>query len=311
MDIRYGTLTLLNPNGPEQQFELAKPSISLGRATTNDITLDDVRVSRSHARLNYGAQGVTLMDLGSSNGTRVNGTRVENVTLMPGDIVGLGSQQLRYSVDDPSEDVGLTVIDTQMQLDQTINDEYLPVVINETSSPSLVVFAGDRTWNINLKNLDQATIGRDESCAVFIDAENVSRRHAEVQQRGEAFLLKDLGSANGTWVHGQQIDQHVLLDGDAFRIGSAQIVFKQGFQEQDLTMAEEQMAAPAGRRTVILVPGLMGSELWLGNERVWPSVKTLFTNPELYNYPSQVPLEPRSIVDEVVIVPNLLTLVFL
>jgi pSer/pThr/pTyr-binding forkhead associated (FHA) protein len=306
MNIRYGKLILLNPNGPTQEFELAKPSISLGRATTNDITLSDVRVSRSHARLDYAAQGATLVDLGSSNGTRVNGIRVEHATLVPGDTISLGSQQLRYSVDDPSEDVGLTVINTQMQLDQTINDEYLPVVINETSSPSLAVFTGDRTWSITLKDLDQATIGRDESSAVLIDADNVSRRHATVQQREEAFLLKDLGSTNGTWVHGQQIDQHILQDGDVFQIGPAQIVFKQGFQEQDLTMAEPSVAVAAGRRTVILVPGIMGSELWLGNERVWPNVKTLFTNPELYSYPSQVPLEPRSIVDEVVIVPNLI-----
>ncbi|NOR83686.1 MAG: FHA domain-containing protein [Ardenticatenales bacterium] len=306
MDIKYGKLTLLNPNGPEQEFELAKQSISLGRATTKDITLDDVRVSRNHARLDCGAKGVTLVDLGSSNGTWVNGIRMERATLIPGDTISLGSQQLRYSVDDPSDDMGLTVIDTQMQLDQTINDEYLPVVINEVSGPSLVMFTGDRTWSIDLESMDLAIIGRDESCAVLIDADKVSRRHAEVQQRGKAFLLKDLGSTNGTWVHGRQIDQHILQDGDVFRIGSAQIIFKRGFQEQDLTMVEEQMAVPAGRRTVVFVPGLMGSELWLGNERVWPSVKTLFTNPEIFIYPSKIPLEPRSIVDEVVIVPNLI-----
>jgi hypothetical protein len=50
----------------------------------------------------------------------------------------------------------------------------------------------------------------------------------------------------------------------------------------------------------------MGSELWLGNERVWPSIRTIFTNPEIFSYPSEVPLEPRNIVDEVVIVPNLI-----
>jgi pSer/pThr/pTyr-binding forkhead associated (FHA) protein len=308
MDTRYGKLILLNPSGPEQEFELAKRSISLGRATTNDIILDDARVSRSHAQLDCGAQGVTLVDLGSSNGTRVNGIRIERATLIPGDTISLGSQQLRYRVDDPSEDVGLTVIDTQVQLDQTINDEYLPVVINETSSPSLVVFTGDRTWSVDLKDLDQATIGRDESCALLIDSSNVSRRHAEVQRRGEAFLLKDLGSTNGTWVHGKQIDQHILEDGDVFGIGPAQIIFKQGFQEQALTMIGEQMAVSIGRRTVVFIPGLMGSELWLGNERVWPSVKTLFTNPELFIYPSKIPLEPRNIVDEVVIVPNLIKL---
>jgi pimeloyl-ACP methyl ester carboxylesterase len=50
----------------------------------------------------------------------------------------------------------------------------------------------------------------------------------------------------------------------------------------------------------------MGSEMWRGSERVFPNVKALFTNPELLQYPS--PFEPRKIVEEVVIVPNLVKL---
>jgi len=306
MEIKYGKLTLLNPVGPEQEFILAKANVSLGRANTNDIILNDVRVSRSHARLECGEKNVTVADMDSSNGTRVNGVRVERAILKPGDTISLGSQQLKFQVDAPSEDLGMTVIDTQLQLDQTINQEFLPVELNETSSPSLVVFTGDRTWRIDLEDLDQATIGRDESCAVTIEASNVSRQHAEVQRKGDAFVLKDLGSANGTIVGGQQIEHHILGDGDVFRVGSAQIIFKSGFQEQALTLADELPAPSTGRCTIVFLPGLMGSELWLGNERVWPNVKTLFTDPEIYRYPSDIPLEPRSIVDEVVIVPNLI-----
>jgi pSer/pThr/pTyr-binding forkhead associated (FHA) protein len=306
MDSRYGKLILLNPNGPEQEFELAKTSISLGRANTNDIIINDVRISRSHTRLECGPQGITLVDMGSSNGTRVNGIRVERATLNPGDTISLGSQQLKFQLDDPAEDLGLTRIDTQMQLDQTINEQVLPVVLNETSSPSLVVFTGDKTWSVDLADLDRATIGRDDNCAVYIDAPNISRQHAEVQQKGGAFTLKDLGSTNGTFMAGKKIEQHILSDGDVFRIGPAQIIYKSGFQEGALTLADEHLAKPTGRRTVVFVPGLMGSELWLGNERVWPNVKTLFTNPEIYKYPSDLPLEPRSIVDELVIVPNLI-----
>lgn len=308
MDTRYGKLVLLNPNGPEQEFELAKIQVSLGRANTNDIILDDVRVSRNHARLECEPKGVTIVDLSSSNGTRVNGSIIERATLIPGDTISLGSQQLKYEVDDPSEDVGQTIIDTQGQLDKTINEEFLPVVINETTSPNLVVFTGDRTWSIDLKNEDKVTIGRDENCEVFFESTKVSRRHSEVQRRGETFLLKDLGSTNGTWVHGKQIEQYVLQDGDVFQIGPAQIIFKLGFQEQDLTIVEEQLTSHKGRRTVVFVPGLMGSELWLGNDRVWPDVKTIFTNPEIYSYPSKIPLEPRGIVDELVIVPNVIKL---
>jgi pSer/pThr/pTyr-binding forkhead associated (FHA) protein len=140
----------------------------------------------------------------------------------------------------------------------------------------------------------------------MIDLPKVSRRHAEVQRVSGAFVLKDLGSTNGTWLGGQKVDHHILQDGEVFKIGPAQIIYKDGFQEQALTLAAEKLARPAGRKTVVFLPGLMGSELWLGKERVWPSVKTIFTNPEIFTYPSKIPLEPRNIVDEVVIVPNLI-----
>ncbi|OGO41367.1 MAG: hypothetical protein A2W36_01190 [Chloroflexi bacterium RBG_16_58_14] len=306
MDINYGKLVLLNPNGPEQEFNLAKTSISLGRAHTNDIILNDERVSRNHARLEYSSQAITLVDLGSSNGTRLNASIIKRATLKPGDTISLGSQQLNYIVEDPYEDVGLTKIDTQAQFDQVMHQECLPMLINETSTPSLVVFTGEKTWSLDLSNIDQAMIGRDESCAIYIDSSEVSRRHAEVHQAGDSFVLQDNRSTNGTWLGGQKVDSYILQDGDAFRIGPAQIVFKSGFEEQAMTMADEKLALPTGRRTVVFVPGMMGSELWLGSQRVWPDMKTMLSNPEIYTYPSSVPLEPRKIVDEVVIVPNLI-----
>jgi pSer/pThr/pTyr-binding forkhead associated (FHA) protein len=153
---------------------------------------------------------------------------------------------------------------------------------------------------------DQVMIGRDGSCTLYIDAPNVSRNHAEIQRQGNSFILIDLGSTNGTTMGGKKIQRHLLQDGDVFQIGPAQIVFKAGFQEQALTLADEQLSISANRRIVVFVPGLMGSELWLGNERVWPNVKTIFTNPEVFLYPSKIPLEPRNIVDELVIVPNLI-----
>ncbi len=306
MESSYGKLVLLRPDGPDQEFELAKADVSIGRALTNDLTLDDERVSRYHARISRRGSGVTVKDLDSGNGTQVNDDRIEQVTLVPGDVIGIGNQQLKYSVDRPTEDVGLTVIDTQVDLDQTVVDEFLPVAINETTTPRLVVHTPDKTWSVDLVDLDRATIGRDESCAVFIDADNVSRRHAELQRKGMAYLVKDLDSSNGTWMGQEQIDEHTLRDGDLFRIGPAQIMFKQGFEEQALTVVDGIQAAPKERRTVVFVPGLMGSQLWLGNERVWPDVKTLFSDPEIFAYGTDVPLQPRGIVDEVVVVPNLI-----
>ncbi len=306
MEQNYGKLILLSDGGPEQEYELGKARVSIGRAATSDIPLSDGRISRMHARLECVGDACTLVDLGSSNGTYVNGQRVERVLLQPGDVISLGGSRLRYELAPAAEELGMTVIDREADLDQALDQEVLPFAINETSQPRLVVMTPQRTWEVLLEDIDSLSIGRTDANQLVLEHAKVSRQHAEVQRKGSLFILRDLGSTNGTW-HGEtRIEQLILQDGDEFKIGEATLVFKSGFEEEALTLADTRLSTGDGRRIVIFVPGLMGSELWRGNERIFPHIKTLFTNPEVLRYPE--PLEPRKIVDEVVIVPNLVKL---
>jgi hypothetical protein len=76
---------------PNQTFDLTKEQITLGRDITNDIVINDPEVSRHHLRLSRGPEGYTLEDLGSTNGTFVNGQRLTSPRpLRPGDAIGLG-----------------------------------------------------------------------------------------------------------------------------------------------------------------------------------------------------------------------------
>ena len=301
-------VTLIQQAGPEQEFELSKASIVIGRAMTSDIVLSDARLSRSHARLECGPSGCTLIDLGSSNGSRVNGVRVEQAVLKPGDQITLGNSQLRYEESQPFEEPAMTMIESEADLETRIDQEILPMTIHETSQPRLVIFTGEKTWEYPLGDTDQLRIGRTAENDLPIGHPKVSRRHAEIQRKGDVFLVKDLGSTNGTWYQDQRVDELVLRDGDVLRIGGAQLVYKSGFQTQALTYVNEALELAPKRKPVVFVPGFMGSELWLGNERLWPNVKFLFKNPEIFTYPSNLPLEARNIVDEVVIVPNLVKL---
>lgn len=306
MEQNYGKLILLSDGGPEQEFELGKARVTIGRATTNDIPLSDGRISRMHARLECSRNTCTLVDMGSSNGTFVNGQRVEQALLQPGDVISLGGLRLRYDLAPAIEELGLTVIDREADLDKALDQEVLPFAINETSQPRLVVMTPQRTWEVALGDVDALSIGRVDSNQIVLEHAKVSRQHAEVQRKGNLFILRDLGSTNGTWHGDTRLEQLILQDGDEFKIGEATLVFKSGFEEEALTLAETRLSSEDGRRIVIFVPGLMGSELWRGNERIFPHIKTLFTNPEVLRYPE--PLEPRKIVDEVVIVPNLVKL---
>src|SRR5438270_2879092 len=62
----------------------------VGRALTSDLPLLDPTISRRHAELAADEGGVEIRDLGSSNGTRVNGARVERARIVPGDTVTFG-----------------------------------------------------------------------------------------------------------------------------------------------------------------------------------------------------------------------------
>ena len=305
MEDTFGRLTLIQQGGPDQEFQLGKSSISFGRALTNDIVLDDGRVSRNHSRLDCNPSGCTIIDLGSSNGTYVNGLRIDKAVLKPGDVVGMGNTQMRFEVAKPYEEAGMTAKYTENELDQIIDEETLPVAINETSITRLVIFTSEKTWEVPLEDLDSITIGRTEASQLMIEQTKVSRQHAEIIRKGNIFILRDLGSTNGTWYKGESVAEMILQDGDAFRIGNAQLVFKSGFTGEALTMADEMLALTPERRPVVFVPGMMGSQLWLGNERVWPNMGYLIKHQDILRYPSSVPLEPRGILDEVVIVPNL------
>lgn len=320
MDNPFGKLILIQQGAPEQEFELGKPDISLGRALTNDIIISDARVSRSHARLEWGPAGCTLVDLGSSNGTSINGVRVpEKAVLAGGDVIGLGSSQLRFIPAGPQPvaaaapevtRLDMTMIDSEAMLDSIIDNEALPVAVNDNSIPRLVVITADGTWDVSLKDLERAVIGRADENEVVLDQTKVSRRHAEIIRRGSIFILRDLNSTNGTWKGDERVEEMILQNGDEFRIGTANIVYKSGFNEGELTMAEAPRLPPGAadapvRRPVIFVPGMFGSQLWVGQERLWPNVKTLFTNPDIL-VPGNAPVEARGILDEVVIIPNLI-----
>ncbi len=70
-----------------------------------------------------------------------------------------------------------------------------------------------------------ATIGRTRQNHIQIDAPSVSRKHAEIALRDNCYVLRDLGSENGTIVNGETITERPLADGDRLQFGSVGFLF--------------------------------------------------------------------------------------
>ena len=102
-------LTVLQGPDAGREFDLAAPSVSVGRHSSNAVHLHDERVSRRHLELRTTSGGYQLFDLGSGNGTLVNGQPVQVIDLRPGDRIELGDTALEYSGDAPADRTRLVV----------------------------------------------------------------------------------------------------------------------------------------------------------------------------------------------------------
>jgi len=80
------------------QFDLGGPLISLGRGSDNDVILDDPLVSRHHCQLKLQHGAYSFADLGSRNGSYVNGQQVSEVALGPGDRIRVGDTEIEFQV---------------------------------------------------------------------------------------------------------------------------------------------------------------------------------------------------------------------
>ena len=102
-------------------------------------------------------------------------------------------------------------------------------------------------------------IGRDETCDLVVPERQVSRQHARIRQEAGRLVLVDLGSKNGTFVNGQELERpHVLQDGDEIQIA---LCCKLTFVGVDAT-------AP-----VVLEETLQGLRLDMESKRVWVAGK--------------------------------------
>lgn len=335
----YGKLLLVISSGDEREFLLEKDAVIVGRASDCDIVLPSPKVSRRHARITFSrAESTTpsapapalLEDLGSTYGTFVNDKPVTTWQLYGGDVLNLAGVRLRFEYPEEAETGQHTIVDLNIAPSEELQEAVLRASVTHTlidvspevakeasrqdatfqvvvpdSSPHLVVREGNASRRVALGE-EPLLLGRSAAAQVALAAQGVSRRHAELRPQGNGHLLTDLGSTNGTSVNGQLLTApRMMVDGDVISMGDAIIVYRRPPAPSPYTPTPTPV--PGGRRPVVVIPGLMGSELRRGNLLLWPNYPYLLSHPFSLMQESG-PVDVIGMISEVVVVPYLIKL---
>lgn len=214
---------LNDKNNRDIHYPLDRSRIDIGRDESNDIVLQHEDVSGFHASLFMNAEVVELADVGSSNGTRVNGKEISGrVMLSQDDEIQLGSVSLILSKQGRrlvTAKQPAVQVQPPEQPEQPHKD---PVEAND-ERPLVATLTGPGTGFFPQK-LDirgRVEVGRGTGCQLQLDDNMVSASHAVFEVDGEQVSLTDLGSTNGTFVNGVKVHgRHPLHHGDVIAFDS-------------------------------------------------------------------------------------------
>jgi pSer/pThr/pTyr-binding forkhead associated (FHA) protein len=114
------------------------------------------------------------------------------------------------------------------------------------ASAALVVEdpAGTKEFPLTVLN----GIGRSEENRICVSNPGISRKHAVITAVAGGFMIKDLGSQNGTFVNGQRVTEKRLAEGDTVDVGSMKFVFRTPWPARTGAAAARSGAAAQGKR---------------------------------------------------------------
>lgn len=210
--------------GPERPIEFpdGTAEIRIGRRPDLELPLPDRALSALHARLVRADDGWRLEDLGSTNGTRVDGERLPPNAPRPltaGAQITLG--QITFVFDGTVAAV-VGAEGTATIARRLVGDLFAASPASAT--PTLSIVAGVRVRPpLRLEQIEHRyVLGRAESCDLQLASEEVSREHAEIVRLWDQVVIGDLGSKNGVRVNDVLLtEKRRLRDGDRVQIGPA------------------------------------------------------------------------------------------
>jgi pSer/pThr/pTyr-binding forkhead associated (FHA) protein len=198
---------------------LTSGAFTIGRASTADICLEHRALSRNHARIECRGDNIVIRDLGSQNGTYVNGTKLHKPQVIrAGDTIKIGRFHLTLEPEEQPRSSGRQMV-------------AVITVRAEGAAPASFAILSD-----------EIVFGRTDQVDVTLPSPKISRKHCRLRRAGAFFVLRDEGSQNGTFVNNKRITRPVPMDpGDSFFVDP----FTVTIDEQEMDLPHDQVPEEA------------------------------------------------------------------
>jgi len=132
-------MPLLLTSKGEVAFRFEDETVTIGREDYNAFPLKERGVSRLHAKIERTAEGYTISDMGSTNGTFVNGERIERRLLRDGDVIRIGRARLTFHLDSPeTEQAALPTAEREPEEEEFEEEEFEEVEPEDEDIPTEV-----------------------------------------------------------------------------------------------------------------------------------------------------------------------------
>ena len=224
---------ILSLRGRElDKFLIGQGKVLIGRTPECDIKIDNPAISRRHASIEYGGGEYVVTDLGSSNGTFINGEPLKGpTTIKPGDVINLAKFELQFQ-DDPRTEVekmtgGLDMEATMMVDSEKMAQAFMsaPDGAPSASGPrKLVVLKGDASTKELPIERDVVTIGKDDNCDLIVKGFFLDKIEATISNKQGKYYIAAFGGS--VKVNEEKLDSEKALKvGDTFSVGKTIIAF--------------------------------------------------------------------------------------
>jgi pSer/pThr/pTyr-binding forkhead associated (FHA) protein len=211
-----------------ERRKLDKEETTIGRTQENDIVIKNLAVSRHHAKIYNKDDKVVIKDLGSANGTFLNGIRVEETEFTAGDVILSGKHVLTLNNREalrPQEDCAFKGNGGTVMADTELEQQSIQKLNGEPPSHTPKIKSSEGK-EIEIRN-EFFTIGNGFKSKLKIEGLFIKNPHAKIfKQPDGAYRIVSVGSLfKPTKVNGSPVKEKILRDGDVIKIGKHEMIF--------------------------------------------------------------------------------------